>query len=98
MVFSIFNSKPLFLLLFLLLCQPSHGVAEDASTRRLFRSNTRLTHNQPILNCGELILKSQCSQNSKCSWCTSQDLDDMCFSKSEALRLPHQVFSCASIR
>ncbi|WJX34185.1 acetolactate synthase [Trifolium repens] len=29
-------------------------------------------------------------QNSKCAWCTSQDLDDTCFSKSEALRLPHQ--------
>nr|AFK35155.1 unknown [Lotus japonicus] len=92
MVFSIFNSNLLFIFLFLLVCQPSHGVAEDSSTRRLFGSS------RAIPSCGELVLKSQCSQNSKCSWCTSQDLDDMCFSKSEALRLPNQVFSCGSVR
>ncbi|XP_057429014.1 uncharacterized protein LOC130722334 isoform X2 [Lotus japonicus] len=49
-------------------------------------------------NCGELVVQSQCSQNPKCSWCTSEDLDDMCFSQSEAWRLPHQVYSCSFIR
>ncbi|KAK7400195.1 hypothetical protein VNO78_11395 [Psophocarpus tetragonolobus] len=86
--------EALFLVVLLLLVwQPSCGVAEDwsTSTRRLSR------HNNPIPNCGHLLLKSQCSENSKCSWCTSHDLDHMCFSKSEALRLPPQVFSCAFI-
>ncbi|RDX93360.1 hypothetical protein CR513_24392, partial [Mucuna pruriens] len=81
----VLNWKAVFLVLFLLLvCQPSHGLWEDGSTRRLS------SRHKVGPNCGELVLKSQCSENSKCRWCTSQDLDDMCFSKSEALRLPHQ--------
>ncbi|TKY60077.1 hypothetical protein E2542_SST17172 [Spatholobus suberectus] len=82
----VLNPKPLFLVLFLLVCQPSRGLGEDWSTRRLNRHKV-------IPSCGELVLKSQCSENSKCRWCTSEDLDDMCFSKSEALRLPHQKCS-----
>ncbi|KAK2384381.1 hypothetical protein QL285_071732 [Trifolium repens] len=87
-------SKPLFffLFLFLFLChQPFHAmvVAQDVSSRKPFSTKKPI-----LLNCGDLVLKSKCSQNSKCTWCTSQDLDDNCFSKSEALRLPHQVFSC----
>ncbi|KAL7254503.1 hypothetical protein ACSBR1_008808 [Camellia fascicularis] len=35
--------------------------------------------------------KSHCSPYSnKCRWCRSEALDDMCFSKSEAWRLPSQ--------
>ncbi|KAL5053729.1 hypothetical protein RYX36_034411 [Vicia faba] len=98
MVFSISNSNSLFFFLlffFLFVFQPFHYVvAEDGSSRKPFSTSKR-----PILlNCGELALKSKCSQNSKCSWCTSQDLDDTCFSKSEALRLPHEVFSCGPTR
>jgi hypothetical protein len=66
-------------------------VAQDVSSRKPFSTKKPILLN---LNCGDLVLKSKCSQNSKCTWCTSQDLDDTCFSKSEALRLPHQVFSC----
>ncbi|AET04334.2 hypothetical protein MTR_8g087660 [Medicago truncatula] len=69
-------------------------VAEDGSSRKPFSTSKRPF----LINCGELVSKSKCSQNSKCSWCTSQDLDDTCFSKSEALRLPHQVFSCGPTR
>ncbi|KAL5053731.1 hypothetical protein RYX36_034413, partial [Vicia faba] len=85
MVFSISNS--LFCFIFLFFFQPFHAVvAEDASFRRPFS-----THERPVVvNCRDLVLKSKCSQNSKCRWCTSQVLDDTCFAKSEALRLPHQ--------
>ncbi|KAL4349107.1 hypothetical protein HN51_030181 [Arachis hypogaea] len=49
-------------------------------------------------NCGEHVVQSQCSRNTRCSWCTSEVLDDMCFTKAEAWRLPHQVYSCRLIR
>ncbi|KAL0398419.1 UNVERIFIED_CONTAM: hypothetical protein Sradi_2185200 [Sesamum radiatum] len=48
----------------------------------------------PGRDCGEMDSRSECSQNPKCRWCRSDALDDMCFSKSEAWRLPSQVFSC----
>ncbi|XP_027933221.1 uncharacterized protein LOC114188780 [Vigna unguiculata] len=94
-----------FLLLLLLLnaslCESSHGfsryrarISGDGSSRHLLESRNTQHPN----NCGELVAQSQCSRNSKCSWCTSEDLDDMCFSKSEAWRLPQQVYSCALIR
>ncbi|CAI0475675.1 unnamed protein product [Linum tenue] len=38
--------------------------------------------------------RSQCSQNPKCKWCRSDALDDMCFRKLEAWKLPQQVFVC----
>lgn len=85
----VLKSKAVFLVLLLLFCHPFCGLGEDWSTRRLS------SRHKVIPGCGELVLKSECSENSKCRWCTSEDLDDMCFSKSEALRLPHQVFSCA---
>ncbi|TKY71886.1 hypothetical protein E2542_SST00619 [Spatholobus suberectus] len=99
-----FTLVPTLLLLVLLhasLCEPSHEfsryggrISEDGSTRKLFDSRATQHPN----NCGELVVQSQCSQNSKCSWCTSEDLDDMCFTKSEAWRLPRQVYSCGLIR
>uniref|UniRef100_A0A2P2MZA0 Uncharacterized protein n=1 Tax=Rhizophora mucronata TaxID=61149 RepID=A0A2P2MZA0_RHIMU len=49
---------------------------------------------QIIPNCGEMGSRSQCSQDPKCRWCKSEALDDMCFSKAEAWRLPQQVFVC----
>ncbi|KAH6773587.1 hypothetical protein C2S52_003516 [Perilla frutescens var. hirtella] len=48
----------------------------------------------PKRDCWEMGSRSECSQNTKCRWCPSNVLDDMCFSKSEASRLPSQVFSC----
>ncbi|XVF27432.1 hypothetical protein REPUB_Repub14bG0106200 [Reevesia pubescens] len=48
-----------------------------------------------IPNCGDMVSRSQCLQNPKCRWCRSEALDDMCFSKAEAWRLPQQVFLCA---
>ncbi|CAN0853608.1 hypothetical protein LINGRAHAP2_LOCUS5680 [Linum grandiflorum] len=38
--------------------------------------------------------RSQCSQNPKCRWCRSEALDDTCFTKIDAWRLPQQVFVC----
>lgn len=48
----------------------------------------------PKRDCGGRGSRSECSQNTKCRWCRSDALDDTCFSKSEAWRLPPQVFSC----
>lgn len=48
----------------------------------------------PKRDCGEMGSRSECTQNTTCRWCRSNALDDMCFSKSEASRLPPQVFSC----
>ncbi|KAL4331764.1 hypothetical protein HN51_038577 [Arachis hypogaea] len=93
---SLMKSKVPFIVMVVLLAslwQISDGVSP---TRRVFGlKGKRFT---VVPSCGELAMESQCSQNSKCSWCTSNDLDDMCFTKSEALRLPHQVFSCGFTR
>ncbi|KAL3616998.1 hypothetical protein CASFOL_039392 [Castilleja foliolosa] len=45
-------------------------------------------------DCREMDSRSDCAQSPKCRWCRSDALDDTCFSKSEAWRLPSQVFSC----
>ncbi|KAI3927609.1 hypothetical protein MKX01_026542 [Papaver californicum] len=50
--------------------------------------------NQIPNNCTELVLKSHCLQNTKCKWCRSDVVDDMCFSSLESWRLPQQVFFC----
>ncbi|KAM1796589.1 hypothetical protein ACFX11_036813 [Malus domestica] len=47
-----------------------------------------------IQNCNDMCSESQCSRNPKCRWCRSDVLNDMCFPKLEALRLPLQVFTC----
>ncbi|KAM1959274.1 hypothetical protein FF1_004780 [Malus domestica] len=43
-----------------------------------------------IQNCNDMLSESQCSRNPKCRWCRSDVLNDMCFPKLEALRLPLQ--------
>lgn len=58
----------------------------------------RAGKNNQIPNCCDMSSESQCLQNPKCRWCRSDALDDMCFSRSEALRLPPQVFTCKLIR
>lgn len=47
-----------------------------------------------IPNCSDMVSESQCSRKINCQWCRSEAIDDMCFSKLEAWRLPQQVFSC----
>uniref|UniRef100_A0A251IYI8 PSI domain-containing protein n=1 Tax=Manihot esculenta TaxID=3983 RepID=A0A251IYI8_MANES len=49
---------------------------------------------QQIPICSEMVSRSLCSPNPNCRWCVSEALDDMCFSKAEAWRLPQQVFVC----
>ncbi|KAL6614577.1 hypothetical protein ACP70R_036847 [Stipagrostis hirtigluma subsp. patula] len=47
--------------------------------------------------CGDLATKAECVASgggSRCRWCRSEALDDMCFGAAEAWRLPRQVFSC----
>ncbi|CAM8940177.1 unnamed protein product [Rhodiola kirilowii] len=54
----------------------------------------RRSQNQ-VAKCGEAMMRSECLLNGiKCRWCRSEALDDMCFSKLEAWRLPRQVFTC----
>ena len=53
-------------------------------------------NNNRIPRCNEMGSRSECLQNPKCKRCRSEALDDMCFSESEAWRLPHQVFTCDS--
>ncbi|GER24538.1 GATA transcription factor 9 [Striga asiatica] len=48
----------------------------------------------PKRGCGDMGTRSECGSNPRCRWCRSEALDDTCFSKSEAWRLPSQVFSC----
>lgn len=64
-----------------------------SSIRSILASHRKIDH-QLQTDCREMASKSQCSQKLKCRWCRSMDLDDMCFSKLEARRLPSQVFSC----
>ncbi|CAM0882524.1 unnamed protein product [Alopecurus aequalis] len=47
--------------------------------------------------CRDLATRSECvasGRGSRCRWCRSEALDDMCFGAAEAWRLPNQVFSC----
>ncbi|KAL3522560.1 hypothetical protein ACH5RR_015394 [Cinchona calisaya] len=65
------------------------------STRRI--SSATLQRNNPnrtIQDCSDIGSRSNCSSNAKCKWCRSDTVDDFCFSKSEAWRLPSQVFTC----
>ncbi|GKU92410.1 hypothetical protein SLEP1_g6142 [Rubroshorea leprosula] len=69
------------------------GKYPSASSHRSLLAFKRNNKNQ-IPNCSEMASRSQCMQNPKCRWCRSEVLDDMCFSKGEAWRLPEQVFLC----
>ncbi|XP_062208576.1 uncharacterized protein LOC133910072 [Phragmites australis] len=47
--------------------------------------------------CRDLATRGECvasGAGSRCRWCRSEALDDMCFGAAEAWRLPRQVFSC----
>ncbi|OVA16130.1 hypothetical protein BVC80_8927g10 [Macleaya cordata] len=69
------------------------GISSVGSGRNLLGG---LRRSNQISNCREKNSKSQCLQNTKCKWCRSDAIDDMCFSSSEAWRLPQQVFFCDS--
>ncbi|KAL2244738.1 UNVERIFIED_CONTAM: hypothetical protein Sindi_2742000 [Sesamum indicum] len=77
-----------------------HGVARDGirRTKLPVSDNGKTLKNtnrvDPERDCGDMGSSAECGQNPKCRWCRSDALDDMCFSKSEAWRLPSQVFSC----
>ncbi|KAJ4981899.1 hypothetical protein NE237_032736 [Protea cynaroides] len=61
-----------------------------------FRNLRGLKKNKRMIpDCAQKPTKSECLQGgSKCRWCQSDAIDDMCFTFSEAWRLPPQVFSC----
>lgn len=74
----------------------SSGGASGGQIHRnlLAATSAQRKPDQQLPSCGELAGKLPCLKNSRCRWCRSEALDDMCFSKSEAFRLPSQVFSC----
>ncbi|KAL7089198.1 hypothetical protein ACP275_13G174300 [Erythranthe tilingii] len=89
-------------------CSPSAAVVPDDVARTHIRgpklstsgtgtgNKTSKSANRvdPKRDCGEMESRSECGQNLKCRWCRSDALDDMCFPKSEASRLPSQIFTC----
>ncbi|CBI30733.3 unnamed protein product, partial [Vitis vinifera] len=83
---------PVFIVLLLAaLYESSHGDDQVIShSVGAIRSLSGARKNSQIPDCNEMASNSQCSQNSKCRWCRSDALDDMCFSKAEAWRLPQQ--------
>ncbi|XWS12464.1 hypothetical protein CRYUN_Cryun37aG0090900 [Craigia yunnanensis] len=96
---KLFTLFPILFLLLSTLTQPSSSssspidsiIDKDPSVSwyRTLLAVQRNNKNR-IPNCGEMVSRSQCSQNPKCRWCRSEALDDMCFSKIEAWRLPQQ--------
>lgn len=91
------SSSFLLLIIFLLLLiNPSLSSAESVLDRELLeiRTNPKLGKTNRKPKCCEMRTRSQCSAFPRCRWCRSEALDDLCFSKAEALRLPSQVFLC----
>ncbi|KAL4627242.1 hypothetical protein ACB092_05G154500 [Castanea dentata] len=78
------------ILVIFLLLQALNAASSSSGRKPLGRNNKR----QIPPNCTHFVSESQCSHNPQCRWCKSQSLDDTCFPKSEAWRLPLQVFSC----
>ncbi|KAK8350770.1 hypothetical protein V6Z12_A06G230800 [Gossypium hirsutum] len=94
---------PILFLLLSTLTQPSLSSSIDtiiingkdpsiSLRRRILLASQRNNKMNQIPNCGERVSRSQCLQNPKCRWCRSEALDDMCFKKAEAWRLPQQEF------
>ncbi|ESQ33899.1 hypothetical protein EUTSA_v10009162mg [Eutrema salsugineum] len=95
---SSFSSLTLLLIIFLLLLlSPSLSSSESkvhVLDRELLeiRQNSKPDKTNRKPKCCEMRTRSQCSAYPRCRWCRSDALDDLCFSKTEALRLPSQVF------
>ncbi|XP_022715725.1 uncharacterized protein LOC111274943 [Durio zibethinus] len=96
---KLFTFFPILFLLLSTLSQPSSSsspadsiIDKDSSVSwyRTLLAVQRNNKNQ-IPNCVEMVSRSQCLQNPKCRWCHSEALDDMCFSRAEAWRLPQQM-------
>ncbi|KAI9198265.1 hypothetical protein LWI28_012755 [Acer negundo] len=80
------------ILLFIVLStlyQSSSAPLSSSSAHRNSMAAARKTNQIP--SCNEFVSRSQCSHNPKCRWCHSEALDDMCFTKTEAWRLPQQM-------
>ncbi|KAJ6935780.1 hypothetical protein NC652_010722 [Populus alba x Populus x berolinensis] len=98
------NSKQLLILSFLAvailvlstLVQSSNASSSSSSSShdRVLLARQRNAARFQIPSCSEMVSRSQCSHNPNCKWCKSEVLDDMCFSKAEAWRLPQQKQSC----
>ncbi|KAF8030917.1 hypothetical protein BT93_D0188 [Corymbia citriodora subsp. variegata] len=95
------NKIPMLVLLFLTLlglCRfSSSHVAGPSIPGKTSSSRDLLSvrrKNIQVPECTNLGSRPDCVQNSRCRWCRSDALDDMCFSKAEAWRLPSQVFLC----
>ncbi|CAA7062216.1 unnamed protein product [Microthlaspi erraticum] len=84
----------LIIFLFLLLCTSISSAEYEVRVldRALLEIRKNPTKKKP--KCCEMRTRSQCSDYPRCRWCRSEALDDLCFGKSEALRLPSQVFLC----
>uniref|UniRef100_M1CRN6 Uncharacterized protein n=1 Tax=Solanum tuberosum TaxID=4113 RepID=M1CRN6_SOLTU len=82
--------------LFLLLVSSKGFVVGDLIRKPLGSSSRRNSNRVP--ECGNFGSKSDCSQKQNCRWCRSDVLDDACFFKSEAARLPSQIFTCHLLR
>ncbi|TMW92819.1 hypothetical protein EJD97_012521 [Solanum chilense] len=89
-------STQLLLVLFLLLVLSKGFVVGDLVRNPLGSRRRRNSNRVP--ECGNFGSKSDCSQNQNCRWCRSVVLDDACFFKSEAARLPSQIFTCNLLR
>ncbi|KAJ6935781.1 hypothetical protein NC652_010722 [Populus alba x Populus x berolinensis] len=95
------NSKQLLILSFLAvailvlstLVQSSNASSSSSSSShdRVLLARQRNAARFQIPSCSEMVSRSQCSHNPNCKWCKSEVLDDMCFSKAEAWRLPQQL-------
>lgn len=87
-----------FLFFFFFLCLSCNALSPDRKSNFPSSDRTLLSlqrrRDQQISNCGEKVSALQCSQTPKCRWCRSDVIDDTCFTRAEALRLPQQVFSC----
>ncbi|KAL5226910.1 hypothetical protein ABZP36_015175 [Zizania latifolia] len=78
------------LLALLLVCAAAASVAAAAGKRKGGAGRAEV-------ECSDLATRGECVASgggSRCRWCRSEALDDMCFGAAEAWRLPHQVFYC----
>ncbi|CAK9327535.1 unnamed protein product [Citrullus colocynthis] len=84
-----------FLFFFFFLCLSCNALSPDRKSNFPSSDRTLLSlqrrRDQQISNCGEKVSALQCSQTPKCRWCRSDVIDDTCFTRAEALRLPQQI-------
>ncbi|CAN8290776.1 unnamed protein product [Cochlearia groenlandica] len=88
-----------FFILLVLLCPSLSSSSESQAhvlDRELLEIRTNPNPDKAVRKpkCCEMRTRSQCLGYNRCKWCRSEALDDLCFSKGEALRLPSQVFLC----